>query len=193
MKPIETNKILDFADFLKYSTTYCESGSCYGGSINRALGAGYERIKSCEVMKKFYDHCVETFKEHSKVELFLGESRHELPKMLADITEPCIIFLDAHPAGENTGGHDDLMEKGAKSEFHQDFILTKELEIILANNKDHIIILDDQNGINKENKAYMKMISKANPSYSFYFYDEQLGGEESFYKNKSLVCIPDGK
>ncbi len=193
MKPIETSLLLDFADFRSFSDTYIETGSCYGGSIDRALGAGFTRIKSCEVLPKFYNHCLEVYKDQDKVKLFLGESRHELSAMLSDLTEPAIIFLDAHPAGENTGGHDDLMKKGAKSEFHQDFILTKEIDIILKNNANHIIIIDDQNGENKENKAYMKTILKANPSYSFYFYDEQLGDEKTFYKNKSLVCIPDGK
>ncbi len=193
MKPIQTNKILDFADFLSHSKIYVETGSCYGGSINRALQAGFEKIRSCEVFDKFYNHCLEAFKDNDKVKLYLGESRHELSVMLSDLTEPAVIFLDAHPAGPNTGGHDDLMNKGKESEFNQDFILTKEIDIILKSNKNHIIIIDDQNGEHDENKAYVETILRANPAYSFYFYDEQLSDEKSFYKNKSLVCIPDGK
>jgi hypothetical protein len=110
--------------------------------------------------------------------------------MLKGIIHPCVIFLDAHPAGPNTGGHDDLMDKGENSEFQQDFILTKEIVIILKNNINHIIIIDDQNGINADNIAYMKMLSAANPNYEFYFYDEQLDPNGTYYKNKSLVCVP---
>lgn len=189
MIPIETNKLLNFADFLKYSDTYCETGSCHGGSITKALAAGYTKIKSVEVFEKFYNHCVELFAGNPNIKLYMGKSADRLPEMFSDVTKPAVIFLDAHPAGPNTGGHDDLMENGNASEFHQDFILTKELEIILANNNSHIIIIDDQNGNNPENEAYIKMILNANPGYKFYFYDEKAG--EIFYKNKSLVCIPE--
>ena len=111
-----------------------------------------------------------------------------MPEMLENISGPAVIFLDAHPAGPNTGGHDDLMEKGAASEYHQDTVLKRELAAILKHDPTHIIIIDDQNGNNPENEAYIKMILEVNPNYQFYFYDEQAG--EIFYKNKSLVCIP---
>ena len=188
MKPIETNKLLNFAEFVSHRT-YIETGSCHGGSIIRAQNAGFTLIKSVEVFEDFYIKCTELFKNDPEVFLYLGESREELPNMLDDIFEPAVFFLDAHPAGPNTGGHDDLMEKGDKSEFHQDFILTEELKIILNNNPNHIIIIDDQNGENPDNEAYRKMILEANPNYRFYFYDEQAGNK--FYKNKSLVCIPE--
>jgi hypothetical protein len=81
------------------------------------------------------------------------------------------------------------MENGENSEFHQHFILTREIQAILENSPHHIIIIDDQNGLNPENEYYMRMILEVNPNYKFYFYDEQLG--KIFYKNKSLVCIPE--
>lgn len=190
MTPIETNKKLNFADFINHSDTYIETGTCYGQSVERALAAGYKKIKSVEVHKPFFDHCFNLFSENADVELFLGKSDEELYEMLKNVIKPCVIFLDAHPAGPNTGGHDDLMEKGDKSEFQQDFILTKELEIILLNRIDHIIIIDDQNGINSDNEAYIKILLSANPDYQFFFYDEQLDPKGTYYKNKSLVCIP---
>lgn len=190
MKPIETNKLLNFADFKSHSDTYIETGSCYGGSITKALSAGYTKIKSVEVFEKFYNHCVELFASNQNIELYLGKSADKLPEMFSDVTKPAVIFLDAHPAGPNTGGHDDLMEKGNKSEFAQDNILTKELEIILNHSVEHLIIIDDQNGFNPENAEYMKMLLDANPNYEFFFYDEHLSSGARYYKNKSLVCIP---
>ena len=131
---------------------------------------------------------MELFKNNVHVELFFGKSDEKMPEMLENISGPAVIFLDAHPAGPNTGGHDDLMEKGAASEYHQDTVLKRELAAILKHDPTHIIIIDDQNGNNPENEAYIKMILEVNPNYQFYFYDEQAG--EIFYKNKSLVCIP---
>lgn len=184
----QTNKLLDFSDFSNHSDTYIETGTCYGGSVNKALISGFKRIKSVEVFQPFYLHCKELFKNNKNIELFYGKSTDELPKMLEDITKPCVFFLDAHPAGPGTGGHDDLMENGGTSEFHQDYILTNEIKLIISNNKNHIIIIDDQNGENPANQHYMKLISDINPSYKYFFYDEQAG--DIFYKDKSLVCIP---
>jgi hypothetical protein len=190
MNPVETNQKLNFADFINHSDIYIETGTCYGQSVERALAAGYKRIRSVEVHQPFYDHCFNLFADKANVELFLGKSDEELPEMLKGIMQPCIIFLDAHPAGPNTGGHDDLMEKGNASEFNQDSILKRELQVILSHRPDHIIIIDDQNGLNADNEAYMEMIMKANKDYQFYFYDEQLDPNGTYYKNKSLVCIP---
>lgn len=188
MKPTETNKLLNFADFIDHSSIYIETGTCYGGSVRKAQEAGYKTIKSVEVYEPFYLKCREMFRNQPNVELFFGKSDEKLPEMLEGITKPAVVFLDAHPAGPNTGGHDDLMEKGDNSKFHQHYILSEEIKAILYNNKNHIIIIDDQNGNNPDNEFYMKIILEQNPNYKFYFYDEQAG--EIFYKNKSLVCIP---
>lgn len=186
MKPIETNLLLDIADFRVYSDTYVETGTCYGGSAERAIKAGYKTILSVEAWKPFYDHCKQYFKDCEQVTLFLGKSTERLSDMLAETTERCVIFLDAHPAGPNTAGHDELMS--GINESSQDWILTKEIEQILLHRKDHIIIIDDQNGNNPENEKYIKTILSVNPNYNFFFYDEQAG--PIFYKNKALICIP---
>ncbi len=188
MKPVETNKLLNFADFIGHSNIYIETGTCYGGSVKKAMEAGYKTIKSVEVYEPFYLKCQETFRDNKNVELFFGKSDEKMKEMLEDIRQPAVIFLDAHPAGPNTGGHDDLMEKGAESEYHQDTVLKRELAAILAHNPRHIIIIDDQNGENPDNEHYIKMILAVNSAYQFYWYDEQAG--PTFYKNKSLVCIP---
>src|SRR5690606_25156523 len=95
-------------DYSNFSHIYVESGSCYGESINRALKAGFKTIKSCEIHEPFYKHCLKRFKD--RVELYLGKSTEVLHKMLEDVYQPAVIFLDAHPAGPGTGGHDELMK-----------------------------------------------------------------------------------
>lgn len=186
-KPIQTDKVLDFAEFRGFSPVYVETGTCYGGSLERAIKAGYKYLYSVEAHRPFYYHCKAKFEAQKNIILLHGKSYLMLPEMLTGNNQ-CVIFLDAHPAGPETAGHDDLMEKGEKSEFHQDNIITKELAAILRHRNDHLIIIDDQNGANEENVEYMATLRTANPNYKFFWYDEQAG--ERFYKNKVLVCIP---
>lgn len=186
----ETHKLLNYADFLQYSDTFIETGSCVGEGIQRALNAGFEKVLSVEAKIEFFDHCMTRFK-YTNVRLFYGKSSDRLSEMIEYYdNEKCIIFLDSHPAGPNTFGHDDLMLNGERSEFHQHNIIQKELELILAHRNDHVILIDDQCGIIDESMVYIDILLKANPSYKFYFYDEHLPGG-TFYKNKCLVAIPE--
>ena len=189
MKIEETNKIFNFADFRKYSDTIIESGSGMGGGIQEMINAGYRSIKSVEAKDTYHSHNLKKFSCEKHVELFFGMSKDMFPKMIDGIITPTVFFLDAHVSGENGAGHQDYMEKGNASEYAQDNCLTVELKIILANSKLHIIIIDDQNGENDENKKYREMCLLVNPSYKFFFYDEQRDGG-TLYKNKCLVCIP---
>ena len=189
MKAEETNKLLNFADFLKYSDIIIESGSGMGGGIEQMIAAGYKRIKSVEAKDTYHEHNQKKFADFRMVELFFGMSKDKFPEMLADITTPAVFFFDAHVSGENGAGHQDYLEKGNASEYAQDNCLTAEIGMVLKNGSHHVIIIDDQNGENAENVRYREMCLAANPNYKFYFYDEQRG--ETLYKNKSLVCIPE--
>jgi len=175
------SKLFRIEDFRYFSSTYLETGSCMGESINRALKAGFDQIKSVEVFEEFYNRCVLRFRD-KPVELFLGKSADCLPEML-NLTEPAVIFLDAHPAGPGTGGHSDLIEKGETSDFHQNKILTRELEIILSHPLKHLIILDDQTL--EDAKIFMGMLKE----YRFEFMDEQLENHPRV-ADKVLVCVP---
>lgn len=181
-----TNQLFNIKDFLPYSNTYIETGSCAGESIRRALEAGFTRVKSVELAESFYLQCVERFKG-KPVELFLGKSTDRLDKMLEDVYEPAVIFLDAHPAGPGTGGHEELL--GGNNEFAQDTILRQELSIILDHRTDHLIIIDDQTP-GPESDYYIDYLKRFNPSYEPYWYDEQLGEDQPLFLKKVLVCAP---
>lgn len=195
MEITETNKLLDFADFRKYSHTIIESGTGMGGGVERMIAAKYHQILSVEAKDTYYQACCKMFSDfmtpisHSVVILYFGMSKDKFPEMLTDIDYPAVFFLDAHVSGPNSAGHEDYLEKGNASEYAQDNCLTAELKMILAHRPDHVIIIDDQNGENDENVRYREMCLSMNPKYRFYFYDEQRG--ETFYKNKSLVCVPE--
>lgn len=185
-----TNKLIgSYEDFTKYSDTYIESGSCMGGSIELALKAGFKTIKSVEAKENFYQHCLDKFRNNKNVQLYFGKSTDMWGTMLEGVGKS-VLLLDAHPSGEASAGHSDLMEKGDKSEFFQDNIIHRELEIILAHRNDHVIIIDDQNlDTDKSYISFCEQIYAANPNYKFYGYDEQRGTH--FYKNKFLVAICD--
>ena len=181
-----TDQLFNIKDFLPYSNTYVESGSCNGESIRRALEAGFKRIKSVELDESFYRQCVQRFKD-KPVELFWGKSTDHLNQMLADVYVPAVIFLDAHPAGPGTGGHEEFLK--GNLEFLQDNILRHELSILLDHRRDHLIIIDDQTP-GSEADYYIDYLRKFNPSYEPYWYDEQLREDQPFFKNKILVCAP---
>lgn len=187
--PKQTDSLLNFADFLGHSDTFIETGTCYGRSVKAALDCGYASVLSVEAKDDYFASCQELFNGDPRVKLFHGKSADRLPEMLDGITKPCVFWLDAHVSGENSAGYQDWVEKQGASDYHQHNILKEELEIILANNLNHVIIMDDQNGINPENEEYMDTLLKANPKYKFYLYDEQMG--DMFYKDKILVAIPE--
>lgn len=181
------NKLLDWWEFTQFSEVFIETGTCMGRTVQMALDAGFKRVKSVEFSAHFYEHSVRLFNKNPKVELFLGKSVERLPEMLADLDAPAVIWLDAHVSGEASGGYQDWVEKQEKSDFDQNNILTRELEIIFEHRKDHVILIDDQNGENPYSLAYANFI-QSQAEYDCFFIDEQMG--EIFYKDKILVAIP---
>lgn len=192
MKPKikHTGQLLDYSNYTQYSDVYIESGAAAGESIYRALQAGFTDVRSCELNVKWFNHCSERFSDDDRVKMYFGSSIEQWTSMLSVFdNKPCVLFLDAHPAGPGTAGHNEFEEGDGR--YGQDSIITRELEIILAHRNDHLIIIDDQNGENKDNAKYMDMCLKANPNYTFEFWDENLSGDpEYYYKSKILVCRP---
>ena len=186
MKITTTNKVLDYHDFVDFSPLFIETGSCAGDGIQRALNAGFLRVKSVESMMEYYLICVERFKG-KLIQLYFGSSIEMLPEMISQLNYPAVFFLDAHPAGPGTAGHDEIL--AGDGNFGQDHIITEELKVILAHRKDHLIIIDDLDFGSKEDANYMAMCLKVNPKYTFEYYDEKLPQTE-LRKNKVLVCKP---
>ncbi len=189
MQVKQTNKILDYHDFVDFSPLFVETGSCVGDGIQRALNAGFHRVKSVEAMPEYYWQSMGRFKDNIYVQLYPGKSYEELPKMIERLNFPAVFFLDAHPAGPGTAGHDEVTAAVSDVTFGQDHIITEELKVILAHRNDHLIIIDDLAYGSKEDAKYMAMCLKANPNYTFEYYDEKLPNVE-LRKNKVLVCKP---
>lgn len=187
IKVISTDEKLDFSIFSKYSDTFIETGTAGGAGILNAIDSGFKIIKSVEAKDTYFNNCVEKFKDYDNVHLYFGMSQDKLKEMISDLDKPCVFWLDAHVSGPNSAGHEDYMEKGNNSDYAQDNVLTSELDIILNHRKDHIILIDDQDGLNPVSESYINKVFESNKDYQFYLYDEMRG--DILYKNKCLVCM----
>lgn len=185
MKIKETNLLLDYTDFVDFSPLFIETGSCNGEGIQRALDAGFHRVKSVEAMPEYYNQSSDRFKGNLFVQCYFGSSFEKLPEMIERLNFPAVFFLDAHPAGPGTAGHVEIL--AGKSDYGQNYIITRELEVILSHMPDHLIIIDDLSIGSDEDANYMQICLDANPNYTFEYYDEEMS---EYRKNKVLVCRP---
>jgi hypothetical protein len=127
-------------DFKKYKNNcsiFIETGSELGNGIQTALKAGFETVYSIELDEKFHNHCKERFKDDNRVNLILGDSMVELPKLINDIKElNFLLWLDAHWSAEGYAG-----------EMMHDF-LPKEMQALIPLNhklKEAVVMIDDMN------------------------------------------------
>ena len=120
---------------------FIETGAYFGGGIEDACHAGFQRVYSIELSRTHYQHCLNRFLLNSNIRLFYGPSNDHLRMILPAIFEPVTFFLDAHCSGGETAG------------TGQDYTVLQELAVIRQYNKRHecAIILDDANTFgNKE-------------------------------------------
>lgn len=144
-------EVINTKNFLWFSNTIIETGTCNGAGIDRFLTAGYSDIRSVEMNDNWFNYSSGRFSGHPNIKIWHGDSRDRLAEMLPD--KPAVIILDAHPAGPGTAGHDDLVKHESEgtphlSNFHGDKILEREIEIIKESPHKHLIIIDDQHWVN---------------------------------------------
>jgi len=176
---------MDFKPFVSYSNTLIETGTHIGESVASALSAGFTTVKSVEAYRPSYYYSSNRFKSDNRVSIYFGQSVDRLPEMIENIPIPSVFWLDAHPSGPNTAGHDDLM--AGNKECEQDVILSKEVEIILRHGR-HVILIDDQQGWATA-RQFADQIDEYYPDcYTFRIEDEVRPGVH--YKDKVLICLP---
>ena len=186
-----TGKLLDYSKFRYFSDVFIETGSGHGAGIQRALDAGFLEVASIEAQVANYFICVGRFAKIPNVNIFSGRSTDILHDVLKHYDKRNVIFLDAHPSGPASFGHEEVIHNNM--DFSQDTIIRKELDIILQT-RTHLIIIDDVNGTaDGLAEQYAEIVRERRPlaGYKFFFYDENLNGKR-FYKDKLLVCIPEG-
>lgn len=110
----------------KYPAEYfIETGSYTGGGIGAALKMGYNNVISIEYDSVLYNACVRIYGKLDNVTLVNGDSATELEKVLENINNKALIFLDAHFMDHNP--------------------ILQELDAIKnCKYKQHIIMIDDR-------------------------------------------------
>lgn len=121
-------------------STIIETGTCEGGFSIIASGV-FKNVITIELNNIYYEKAVSNCSNIKNIELILGNSTEELPKLI-NTKESLAFYLDAHYFNNNNAE----VPLIPKSEFP----LWRELEIICARNKHDIIMIDDVHTFGRE-------------------------------------------
>jgi len=93
----------------------------------------FNKLYTIEASEGYYNRFIteDVISRHPKACFIKGKSQDELPKILANVTEPCLFYLDSHYMEDVSFG------KGEKQP------LLDELNIICNSDIQHAIIIDD--------------------------------------------------
>jgi hypothetical protein len=75
-----------------------ESGTFLGGTVEYFLPHA-RRIVSVEIEPRLYEAAQNRFKSSPSVELVLGDALEEIPRVLAGVSDPPLVYLDGHFTG----------------------------------------------------------------------------------------------
>lgn len=111
--------------------TFIETGTYLGQTVN-SLKNKFKEIHSIEISEKLFNRANKVFQKFNHVHIHQGDSATVLPRVLAELKEPALFWLDGHYSGG-------LTEKGAL-----ETPINQELESIFAHPiKSHVILIDD--------------------------------------------------
>ena len=111
--------------------TLIETGTC-GGDMLYATRKTFKKIHSIELSKILYKYAKKRLAKYKHISLYQGNSSEVLPKLLTNIRQHCLFWLDAHYSGGNS----------AKGELLTPIML--ELNTIFRNSPfNHVLLIDD--------------------------------------------------
>lgn len=137
-----------------------ETGTYKGDMILAQLDS-FETIYSIELSYPLYERAKKRFQKNSKVNILQGDSGEIITRVLKDLPEPAIFWLDGHYSGGIT----------ATADKHSP--VTDELEALISNNAfQHIILIDDARIFKGEHgyptiEAAKELTEKHFPGYHF--------------------------
>lgn len=125
--------------------TFVETGTNEGGMIDR-VGSRFQKIYSIELDDFLYNKAQERFQAAKNVRLLHGDSAYEIKKILAELHEPALFWLDAHGSGTITSENTPIL---------------KELEAIFNHTtQGHVILIDDARHFTRRTISKMKKLTK---------------------------------
>jgi hypothetical protein len=124
----------------KYRHTLLVETGTHLGDMVEAQRTKFKKIISIELGIDLFEQAQERFKNYTNITIVQGDSGKVLPKILNDIHEPAIFWLDGHYSAGITA-------KGDKESP-----IFEELDAILnSNNKyEHVLLIDDARCFNGE-------------------------------------------
>lgn len=131
--------------------TFVETGTKEGWMIEMVANR-FEKIYSIELDESLYQRAREHFKNEKHIKLLHGDSAIEIRKILSEINEPTLFWLDAHNSGMITAGNSPII---------------RELEAIFTHPiKNHTVLIDDARHFDLKTISEMRKMSKMN-NYTF--------------------------
>lgn len=129
---------------------FVETGTEFGTMI-KMIGDNFDKIYTIELNKDLYNKAVQLFKGKEHIKLIQGDSSTEIHKILLELKEPALFWLDAHGPGSMTVRNP------------QHCPVEKELEAIFAHHvKRHVILVDDARHFDRESISIIKRLAKKN-------------------------------
>jgi hypothetical protein len=126
----ECEEYIKLSNFKKFPI-FIETGTAFGQTVHNMLPY-FDKIYSIELNIGFYQKAISNFVNCNNVSIYFGDSSRILAKILKEIDENIIFFLDAH-----SSGYDSIRGK-------KDVPVLEELSSIVDNvKKESIIIIDD--------------------------------------------------
>ena len=117
----------------RFSTrVFVETGT-YKGKMVYAVMPHVKEVYSIELDETLYHKAQRRFGGYYNIHILQGQSGELLPKVLDNIDEPCLFWLDAHYSG------------GSTTRGESETPIMQELQCILnhANAEQHVILIDD--------------------------------------------------
>lgn len=111
---------------------FIETGTYKGEGVMKAIKSGFTKIYSIELDKTRFEYCQNRFKKYDHVHIIHGDSGIELPKLMEDIDERCLFWIDAHYCADGA----ELAEKWTP--IKEELITIENHQI-----KNHTILIDD--------------------------------------------------
>ena len=140
---------------LQYKTKdiniFVETGTSEGDTI-ADLANYFQKIYSIELDHNLYTKAVERFRSNTNIKLLEGDSSVEIKKVLLELKEPALFWLDAHASGTITTSNSPIIG---------------ELESIFALMvKGGVILIDDARHFDRKTIRKIKKIVKVH-NYNF--------------------------
>lgn len=162
------NDILEISQQFLDAKIFVETGTFFGDTI-QFFKNNFTRLYSIELSEELADRAKKRFQNDGNISIVKGDSSVELSKILKEIDEPCIFWLDGHYSSEFWLGKEFIQTSKGK----KDTPIREELNQIFNHKiKDHIILIDDARLFTNQHdypgiKKIKRMTSKLLPSHTF--------------------------